>query len=279
MKIRRTLFRFIVLTAMVVIDLTLITYCKNIASLNQLLVQDTLEKIRALEVSTELLEDFKQWEKEESGFSCYDYLCIYLMTNETAKNRMDWYLDTLSASHNEKLQLYTTYLEAVWEDLQYFPIPYSVTNQDAGISFGDSWMALRTFGGKRGHEGTDIMASINERGIYPVISMTDGIVEQIGWLTQGGYRLGIRSPHGGYFYYAHLHDYAKEFQPGDSVKAGELLGFMGDSGYSEIEGTVGNFDVHLHMGIYVNQPDGTEISINSFWPLKYLEEKRLRYKF
>ncbi|MDY5881781.1 MAG: M23 family metallopeptidase, partial [Roseburia sp.] len=114
-----------------------------------------------------------------------------------------------------------------------------------------------------GHEGCDIMASVNERGIYPVYSMTDGVIEKIGWLPKGGYRIGVRSPSGGYFYYAHLAEYAKEFAIGEKVEAGGLLGLMGDTGYSEIEGTTGNFDVHLHVGIYVTI-EGEEVSVNAY---------------
>ena len=61
------------------------------------------------------------------------------------------------------------------------------------------------------------------------------------------------------FYYAHLDSYAN-LKVGDQVKAGQLLGFMGDTGYGEA-GTKGMFPVHLHLGIYI-YPDGTEMSIN-----------------
>ena len=155
-----------------------------------------------------------------------------------------------------------------------------ITNQaDATVSFENSWMQSRTFGGDRGHEGCDIMASVNERGLYPVVSMTDGVIEQVGWLKLGGYRIGVRSPSGAYFYYAHLSEYAKEFVPGEKVTAGMLLGFMGDTGYSEIEGTTGNFATHLHLGIYLNDENGKEFSVNSFPMLQYLwnwQGKRLR---
>ena len=77
-------------------------------------------------------------------------------------------------------------------------------------------------------------------GYYPVVSMTDGIVESKGWLELGGCRLGIRAPHGAYFYYAHLDSYA-DIEEGDTINAGDLLGFMGDTGYGTEEGTRGNF--------------------------------------
>ena len=102
--------------------------------------------------------------------------------------------------------------------------------------------------------------------------ITDGIVEKMGWLEQGGYRIGIRSKAGAYFYYAHLDTYAPELKIGDSVTAGQLLGFMGDSGYGS-EGTIGQFDVHLHLGIYVPS-ESCEISVNPYWILRILENCR-----
>lgn len=49
------------------------------------------------------------------------------------------------------------------------------------------------------HEGCDIMAVNNVSGFYPVISVTDGTVENLGWLEKGGYRVGIRSNNGDIF--------------------------------------------------------------------------------
>ena len=59
-----------------------------------------------------------------------------------------------------------------------------------------------------------------------------------------------------------------------NVKAGDILGFMGDSGYGP-EGTVGQFVVHLHLGIYV-YPDDKEISINPYSILRYIENKTVK---
>ena len=49
-----------------------------------------------------------------------------------------------------------------------------------------------------------------------------------------------------------------------------MLGYMGDSGYGE-EGTVGQFAVHLHFGIYIQTADGQEVSVDPYWILKGLE--------
>lgn len=152
---------------------------------------------------------------------------------------------------------------AVWNDVVCFPVP------EDGIQYENSWMFERTYGGLRGHEGTDLMPPQNLPGYYRVVSMTDGVVEKIGWLPKGGWRIGIRSPSGGYFYYAHLDSYSRDFQIGDIVLAGEELGRMGDTGYGE-EGTRGKFDVHLHLGIYLRTQENEELSVNPYWVLRYV---------
>lgn len=169
--------------------------------------------------------------------------------------------------------------ETVFGDLKYFPIPKSSKVETPDVIYEDSWMDRRTYGGERGHEGCDIMGMERGRGFYPVVSMTDGVVEKVGWLEQGGWRIGIRAPLGLYIYYAHLYDYARQWQEGDTVRAGELLGFMGDSGYSAVEGTVGNFDVHLHLGMYLRTDHYEEMSVDPYWALRYLEKRRLLYEY
>lgn len=174
------------------------------------------------------------------------------------------------------LKLYK-FNQAILSDLVYFPVP-KIENQSADIFYVDSWSQPRTYGGKRTHEGTDIMASNNKRGFFPVVSITDGVVEKMGWLDKGGYRVGIRSPNNGYFYYAHLDSYAPELKTGDKVMAGQLLGFMGDTGYGP-EGTKGKFDVHLHLGIYVNTDTKEgEMSVNPYTVLKILQKKRTKWQ-
>lgn len=172
---------------------------------------------------------------------------------------------------------YAAACRAVWDDLKYFPVAEASNRTGMTVSFVNSWMFDRDYGGSRWHEGTDIMPSVSERGLYPVVSMTDGRVRNMGWLELGGWRIGIDAPGGAYFYYAHLSSYA-DLQEGDEVKAGDLLGYMGDTGYSTKEGTTGNFPVHLHLGIYLYDGE-EEISINPYPVLKYTEERRIRYRF
>lgn len=227
------------------------------------------DKFRRMDLSDEAL--FALRDLEDSGHPKGRLLAVLLPWEDfSTPPKVSWDLDTFEEAYGELSSYRSTPLEhfldataAVWDDLMNFPVQSPVTYEN-------SWMFERTFGGKRGHEGCDLMPPENRRDFYPIQSMTDGVVEKIGWLPKGGYRIGIRSFHEGYFYYAHLSSYAKNFQVGEAVSAGDILGYMGDTGYGE-EGTMGKFDVHLHVGIYIAGKNGEEISVNPYWILRYLE--------
>lgn len=172
----------------------------------------------------------------------------------------------------EEIRLYGIF----WEDLQYFPAAGRKEVQGQQFFFENSWHARRTFQGERLHEGCDIFGREEKSGYYPILSMTDGIVEKVGWLPLGGYRIGIRSPGGGYFYYAHLSSYAREFQTGEQIKAGEVLGFLGDTGYGE-EGTAGKFVPHLHLGIYVRTQTEEDHALNPYPVLQFLQKRQKNF--
>lgn len=136
------------------------------------------------------------------------------------------------------------------------------------LTYADSFGAERTYGGKRHHEGVDIIPVNQMIDYYPVVSMTDGTILHVGWLELGGYRVGIQSDSGVYYYYAHLSSYRKGLKEGLRIEAGDLLGFLGDSGYGN-EGTRGQFVPHLHLGVYLN---GEDDAINPYPLLQYAEK-------
>lgn len=173
--------------------------------------------------------------------------------------------------YNKCMQIYIS----IMSDVRCFPVALDIKG-GVGVSYEDSWGNDRNYGGSRKHEGTDIMADNNVRGYFPVVSMTDGTVEKVGWLKLGGYRIGIRSPSGAYYYYAHLAEYADGIQEGMKINAGAVIGTMGDTGYSEKEGTTGNFPVHLHLGIYLDV-DGEEKAFNPYYILKSVERYRREF--
>lgn len=127
-------------------------------------------------------------------------------------------------------------------------------------SYENSWGEGRAFGGERFHEGTDIFAEYGT----PVLSCSSGVVERMGWNDLGGWRVGVRAPDGMYYYYAHLSEYAPGLAEGQTVTIGQELGYVGDSGYGP-QGTTGQFEPHLHFGLYQGRDtEGTEKAFSSY---------------
>lgn len=206
----------------------------------------------------------------EEGFSLSEKKAYQYSERQLESDRKK--LTSLKADAYDEM---VSAFQAVFSDLKCFPVrDFTDETGTYTVSYENGWMDPRSYGGKRSHEGTDLMAEKNERGLYQIVSATDGVVEKIGWLPQGGYRIGIHSTHGAYFYYAHLAEYAKDFAIGEEVKAGTILGLMGDSGYGD-EGTVGQFPVHLHFGIYLTDKEGKEVSINPYYVLEILRNSEV----
>lgn len=87
----------------------------------------------------------------------------------------------------------------------------------------------------------------------PIVAVESGYIEALGWNQYGGWRVGIRSFDGKrYYYYAHLrkdHPYAKDLCEGQIVTAGDVIGYLGMTGYSSHE-NVNNINIpHLHFGV------------------------------
>lgn len=142
--------------------------------------------------------------------------------------------------------------------------------------FGNS----RTFGYKRKHLGNDLMGALGA----PIAAVEGGTVEALGWNRYGGWRVGIRSFDGKrYYYYAHLKKdapYAPGLQVGDTVNAGDIIGYMGRTGYSDTENTNNIEIVHLHFGIELifdeeARKAGNEIWIDAYPIVELLKRHRV----
>lgn len=111
--------------------------------------------------------------------------------------------------------------------------------------FGNS----RSFGFARKHLGNDLMGGLGT----PITAVEGGVVEAMGWNRYGGWRIGIRSfDSKRYYYYAHLQKdtpFAKDMYVGRIVQPGDVIGFMGRTGYSDKENTNNIETVHLHFGM------------------------------
>ena len=85
-------------------------------------------------------------------------------------------------------------------EIKSFPIDISETETECEYIYADSFDAKRTYGGNRLHKGCDIMDRSNTRGKIKIVSMCDGKIEKLGWNEKGGWRIGIRSKNGNYYY-------------------------------------------------------------------------------
>jgi Membrane proteins related to metalloendopeptidases len=123
-----------------------------------------------------------------------------------------------------------------------FPRGYYYRHYD---DFGNS----RAYGYKRRHLGHDMMGSVGT----PVVAVEGGVVTEFGWNKYGGWRIGVRSfDKKRSYYYAHLRKnkpYAVGLKKGSVVKAGEVIGYLGVTGYSTRENTNMSGKPHLHLGM------------------------------
>ncbi|MCL2088549.1 MAG: M23 family metallopeptidase [Oscillospiraceae bacterium] len=154
----------------------------------------------------------------------------------------------------------------------YLPVAY-------GYSFShfDDFGNSRNFGFRRKHLGNDLIGRVGT----PIMAVESGTVQNIGWNRYGGWRIGIRSlDKKRYYYYAHLrkgHPFAPGIEEGSLVQAGDVIGYMGMTGYSDKEDTNGMTVPHLHFGMQLifhesQEEGGQEIWIDVYQIVKLLQK-------
>ncbi len=129
----------------------------------------------------------------------------------------------------------------------------------------DDFGADRSYGYKRPHLGHDLMAATGT----PVVAIETGTVEVMGWNQYGGWRIGIRSTDKKrYYYYAHLRQnrpFHPDIKEGKLVNAGEVIGYVGRTGYSTTENTNNIEASHLHLGMELVFDESQKESDNEIW--------------
>jgi murein DD-endopeptidase MepM/ murein hydrolase activator NlpD len=126
-----------------------------------------------------------------------------------------------------------------------------------------------TFGAERGdiasgwHHGGDIFGQIGQ----PLLAVSDGTLFSVGWNKIGGNRLWLRDAQGNQFYYAHLSAFSTLAVNGAHVRAGDVIGFMGNSGDAETTPPHLHFEIHPVSLLYLDY-DG---AVN---PTSYLDAWR-----
>lgn len=183
----------------------------------------------------------------------------------------------------EGMEYYDYYLEAYTAVLGGMVGEFSIETEDGSMasfyglkafspiakgfdySHYDDFGSSRSYGYARPHLGHDMMGQIGT----PVICVESGYVEALGWNQYGGWRIGIRSFDGKrYYYYAHLrqnYPYAEGLAEGSIVTAGDVIGYMGHTGYS-VKENVNNIEVvHLHWGLQLIFDESQKESDNEIW--------------
>jgi hypothetical protein len=107
-------------------------------------------------------------------------------------------------------------------------------------AFGNTFGAFRADVAGKWHHGEDLVAPFGT----PLLATASGPVFSVGWNDVGGWRLWLRDDAGNEFYYAHLSAYSPLAIAGKRVKAGDVLGFVGDSG--DADGGLPHLHVEIH---------------------------------
>jgi murein DD-endopeptidase MepM/ murein hydrolase activator NlpD len=130
-------------------------------------------------------------------------------------------------------------------------------------SFGDTYGAVRSDVPGGWHHGDDIFAALGT----PVVAVANGTLNRVGWERVGGWRLWVRDRLGNEFYYAHLSGYTLSSLRSKHVKAGQVIGFIGNTGDAFSTPTHLHFEIHPRKLLHLHYDGAVD-------PTKYLERWR-----
>ena len=176
----------------------------------------------------------------------------------------DYYLEAYDAVLGGMVGEFSLEEDGIWK--RYYGLKaFSPIARGFDYSHYDDFGASRSYGYARPHLGHDMMGQIGT----PIIAVESGVVEALGWNQYGGWRIGIRSFDGRrYYYYAHLrqnYPYAEGLEEGGVVTAGDVIGYMGHTGYS-VKENVNNIEtVHLHWGLQLIFDESQKEGDNEIW--------------
>jgi hypothetical protein len=138
------------------------------------------------------------------------------------------------------------------------PYTFPVTGNAA---FGDTYGAMRSDVPGGWHHGDDIFAPLGQ----PVVAVANGKIYKVGWNKVGGWRLWLRDAQGNRFYYAHLSGYTKFGKNGMHVKAGQQIGFIGNTGDAFTTPHHLHFEIHPVRLLYLQYAGAVD-------PTTYLDQ-------
>ncbi|HLY94308.1 MAG TPA: M23 family metallopeptidase [Gaiellaceae bacterium] len=127
-------------------------------------------------------------------------------------------------------------------------------------SFGDTYGAPRTDIKTHWHHGDDIFAALGT----PVVAVASGSINRAEWGDIGGWAIWVRDHLGNEFYYAHLSGYAPAIVHSDIVRAGEVIGFVGNTGDAITTSPHLHFEIHPRSLLHLQYDGAVD-------PTKYLQ--------
>ncbi|MCL2375139.1 MAG: M23 family metallopeptidase [Firmicutes bacterium] len=140
----------------------------------------------------------------------------------------------------------------------------------------------RSYGFSRKHLGHDLFGSVGT----PIVAIEGGTITELGWNQYGGWRIGIKSVcQKRYYYYAHLRKdrpFAPSLAIGDTITAGQVIGYLGNTGYSKKENVnLKTGKPHLHLGLQLifdpSQEEGNgEIWIDLYGLSQFLHSSKAK---
>ena len=220
------------------VDILAVAACRTGGKCGLKFVKKTTEELKADRTAQEILGDV---------FKYYDY-----------------YHQAYDAVLGGLLGHYAVQVDGQWKSV-YGLKAFSPVAAGYGYSHCSDFGNQRSFGFARKHLGNDLMGSQGT----PIVAVEGGVVEALGWNRYGGWRVGIRSfDSKRYYYYAHLQKdkpFAKGLQEGDIVQAGDVIGYMGRTGYSDKENVNNIETVHLHFGMQLVFEESQKECLSEIW--------------
>lgn len=136
-----------------------------------------------------------------------------------------------------------------------------INREQLANTFGDA-----RGGGARVHQALDIMAPHGT----PVVAVEDGKIQKLFNSKQGGLTIYQFDPSESYaYYYAHLQKYVNGLKEGQSVRRGQVIGYVGSTGNANPEGP------HLHFAIFRLTPEKQWWKGDPLNPFDVLRGRRL----
>ncbi len=191
---------------------------------------------------------------------------VLLERHEKAQARLDEHeadlvadLTALRVRQSELDEGFTTLLETILEDARALKayqngaqvyVKGFVFPVRGEVEFIDSWGYPRMTGtaSAHWHQGTDIFARMGTA----LVASESGVLDRVGTAGLGGLRLWVKGDSGNDYYYAHLSGFAPGMVDGLRVNAGDVVGFVGDTGNAKGTSPHLHFEIHPGGGGAVN---------------------------